>query len=164
MISSPDCQHTEKISCFLCRDTSEVWVQLVICGRTTSIYSSCVMCAPVPLPVEKYMMLLLKKDAGSSFLGLPVSRYYLCFLLHQCSSHCLPRERNTKHSMRQCTRSKDGRGSQYQLCSECHYLWSAYWEAPRASTRACCVFCHAVSCLSTHFQGQRWKCAIGAQR
>lgn len=51
---------------------------------------------------------------------------------------------NTKHSGRQRTRSKDGRGSRYQLCGECHYLRSAYWEAPRASTRACCMFCHAL--------------------
>lgn len=59
-------------------------------------------------PVEKYMMILFKKDGGSSSLGLLVSRYYPCFLRRQCSAHCLPREQNTKHSVRQCTAEKMG--------------------------------------------------------
>lgn len=146
------CWHSVRSDCSLL--TAEGWL----------VCSNFCLWVPVLWPVEKYMETLLKKHGGPSSQGLPVSRYYLCSLCHQCSFHCLPRNHNTKHSGRQCTRSKDGRESQYQLCSECHYLCSAYWEAPRASTRACCMYCHAVGCLSMHFQGQHWKCAIEAQR
>lgn len=129
-------------------------MQLVICSRT----ANGVLRVPALVPVEKHIVTWPKKDGDSSSHGSPVSRYYTCFLRRQCSPHCLPRERNTKHSGRQCICSKDGQGSQYQLCSECHYLWSAYSEAPKASTTVCCMFCHAVGCLSMHFQGQCWKC------
>lgn len=149
---------TNCIPCFLCCDTVRAGCSLLsAAGQLQPVRTvSCV--SPVLLPVEKYIVTRLKKDGDSSSQGSPVSRYYTCFLCRQCSPHCLPREHNTKHSGRQCICSKDGRGSQYQLCSECHYLWSAYSEAPRASTTVCCMFCHAVGCLSMHFQGQCWKC------
>lgn len=136
-------------ACYLCYNIYSVFKLYVCC-----VY----LCHHMCKKTRWYCLRKTKAHSPWGFWCLDIIRFFC----HQCRTHCLPREHSTKHSMRQGTHSKDGQGSQYQLCSECHYLWSAYWDAPRASTRACCVFCLAVSCLSTHFQGKRWKCTIGA--
>lgn len=74
-----DCQQTEKISCFLCWDTARGWVQLIICGRTTSIYSNCVLCVPVQLPVEKYIIYCPRKTQAHPPQDRWCLDYYLCF-------------------------------------------------------------------------------------
>lgn len=155
LASSAEIQQGLRRPCYLWQCNFSLFELSPVCPCTYIYIYTCV-CV--------FMILLLKRDTGPFSLGILVSRFDPCCRWRQCSSHCLSREYKTKNSMSQCTHSKDGQESPYQLCSECHYLWCAYWEAPRASTRTCCVFCHAVSCLSTHFQGQLWKCTIGARR
>ena len=133
-------------------------------SRTTSVHSRRILCIPVLLPAGKYMVIWFREDWGPTSLGRQCQDIIHVSFAHNAAL-IVYQERITQSTAGGCV-SVQKMGKEVSTnCAVNAIISGLHIERHQGHQQERLVcFCHAVGCLSTHFQGQQWKCTTEARR